>query len=259
MLNAIYELKEGWSPLIVSMPHSGLELPDDMRNQLTDHALTLPDTDWHIPQLYGFLQELDVTRIKANLSRYVVDLNRSANNDPLYPGQASTDVCPVTTFAGEPLYREKSIVTDDVIADRIDRYWHPYHTELKTQIERVTAKHGYAIIYDAHSIRSEVPRLFQGVLPDLNLGTAGGQSTDQRFQLPIEKILAESDFHSVVNGRFVGGYITRHYGVPENNIHTIQMEIAQHSYMDEESFQYLEEKAARLTTILEQVIKSLLN
>lgn len=258
MSTSIYKLTEKQSPLIVSMPHSGLKLPDALLSNLTDHARSLVDTDWHIPQLYDFVEQMDITLLQANYSRYVVDLNRSTDNKPLYPGQASTDVCPFTTFAGEPLYTQEGVVNDAAIQQRISQFWQPYHDQLQAQIERVKAIHGYAVIYDAHSIRSEIPRLFDGTLPDLNLGTANGKSCDPRFQEPIEKILSTSEFSTVINGRFVGGYITRHYGQPDKNVHTIQMEIAQHSYMDEQSFDYLEDKAARLKPVLRDVIQSLI-
>ncbi|MDM3872429.1 N-formylglutamate deformylase [Porticoccus sp. W117] len=259
-MTPIYELIRGTSPLIISMPHSGLELPAELAERMTPVAKSLKDTDWHIPQLYDFVKELGATVIKANYSRYVVDLNRPASGESLYPGQATTGTCPVITFEDEPLYLAGKEFTDTELPQRIAAYWQPYHYALAAEIERVKTEHGFCLLYDAHSIRSHVPRLFEGELPTLNLGTARGESCDSELSEKLESVLAgQSQFQWVANGRFVGGYITRHYGQPDNGVHAVQMELAQSAYMaEDDSNAYLPEKAAVLQALLRQLLQTML-
>ena len=258
-MSTIYELTRGTSPLIISMPHSGLELPADLAARMTSVARSLKDTDWHIPQLYDFASELDATVIKANYSRYVVDLNRPASGESLYPGQATTGTCPAITFEDEPLYLAGQEFEEAELSERIAAYWQPYHDALAAEIERIKTEHGYCVLYDAHSIRSHVPRLFDGELPTLNLGTARGDSCAHELGDKLEQVLAnQSDFQWVANGRFVGGYITRHYGKPEQGVHAVQMELAQSAYMaEDDSNQYLPERAAELQAVLRQLLQTL--
>lgn len=250
----IYELDERNSPLIISVPHAGTFVPDDIKNKFTTIARTLSDTDWHIDKLYtAFAKEHDVTMLKANYSRYVVDLNRPPDNAELYPGQIKVSLCPDKTFDGQDLYNENIDISCD-IAGRIEKYWQPYHDELEKQIQRILTKHGYAILYDAHSIRGTVPRLFEGKLPDLNLGTVNGKSCRNKIASEAFNIAQQSSYSSVLNGRFIGGYITRNYGDPENNIHALQMELVQSTYMDEQSFAYNEELSAQIKPVLETIL-----
>ncbi|MGS2724676.1 N-formylglutamate deformylase [Porticoccus sp. GXU_MW_L64] len=257
----IYELTRGTSPLVVSMPHSGLELPADLAARMTPVAKNLVDTDWHIPRLYDFAESLSATVIKANVSRYVVDLNRPAGGESLYPGQATTGTCPETTFSGEPLYLPGCEFDDGELAGRIETYWRPYHSVLMAEIQRLKAIHGYCLLYDAHSIRSQVPRLFAGELPVLNVGTAQGQSCSGDLQNRLETLLEQqSEFSWVANGRFVGGYITRNYGEPSNGVHAVQMELAQSAYMLEDSSnRYCPHKAGKLAAVLQQLFAVLLS
>ena len=257
----IYDLYQGTSPLIISMPHSGLELPADLSERMTSVARSLKDTDWHIPRLYDFVKELDVTVVKANYSRYVVDLNRPASGESLYPGQATTGTCPLISFQDEPLYLQGQEFDLAELPGRIEAYWQPYHDRLAAEIERIKTLHGFCMLYDAHSIRSHVPRLFDGELPTLNLGTARGESCDYRLGEKLQDILAEQDhFEWVANGRFVGGYITRNYGRPEQGVHAVQMELAQSAYMiEDDSNAYCPQKAALLQVVLNQLMTQLLN
>jgi N-formylglutamate deformylase len=256
----IYRLTRGLSPLILSMPHSGLTLPPRLESRLTQAAALLPDTDWHIPKLYGFARELDCTVIQANYSRFVVDLNRPADDSALYPGQASTGLCPEVLFDGSPIYHPGEEPDDKETARRVRQYWQPYHDALAREIERVRHSHGFAVLYDCHSIRSVVPRLFEGTLPVLNLGTDFGKSCAEELQRRIERELEESGYSFAVNGRFVGGYITRHYGQPERNVHALQMELAQSAYMDENLDKtYDPDNARRLAETLNQVLQIILH
>ncbi|QDT63173.1 N-formylglutamate amidohydrolase [Calycomorphotria hydatis] len=242
------------------MPHSGTEVPEDIAVTLTEEALRLPDTDWHIPKLYEFASEFDVTIVQATHSRYVIDLNRPPTGESLYPGQATTGLCSTTFFDGEPLYRQGQEPTDEEIARRVEKYWRPYHEQLASEIDRVKKQHGYAILYDCHSIASEVPRLFEGVLPVLNLGTARGESCAPVIETGLAQIMDESEYSTIVNGRFVGGYITRNNGKPAENVHAVQMEIGQEGYMHRGSdYLYAEEKASQLQLTLKPLLQFLID
>jgi N-formylglutamate amidohydrolase len=243
----LFNIIKGSSPLILSIPHSGVHIPSVLSVKMTKAARAVPDTDWYIPKLYfDFLKKHDATVLKANYSRYVVDLNRPADNHDLYPGQPKLGVCPDKTFDGKAIYQAPEFLSDEEISTRISKYWQPYHDELTAQIERVKAIHGYAILYDAHSIRSEVPALFKGVLPELNLGTNNTASCAPGLEKSIEDWLAKKDYSYAVNGRFIGGYITRHYGCPAENVHAMQMEISTATYMDESKIKYDNSKASAL-------------
>jgi N-formylglutamate amidohydrolase len=262
MTDAIFDLVRGDGPLVISMPHCGTELSPGLAERLTEEALTLRDTDWHIPRLYGFAGAMGATLLSARYSRYVVDLNRPSTGESLYPGQATTGLCPDTLFDGTPLYREGQAPDTAEVAQRVVGYWRPYHEALAAELERVKARHGFALLYDAHSIRSHVPRLFDGRLPDLNLGTAHGTSADPaliaRVVAAMESAVAAEGMTCVTDGRFVGGHITRTYGQPGNGVHAIQMELAQDRYMDEEAppFAYLPDRAEQLQRVLTAVLNA---
>lgn len=260
MENPIYDISEGDGPLLLNVPHAGTEVPDAIRERLTSAAQRIPDTDWHIPRLYDFASGLGATTMVARLSRYVVDLNRPPTGESLYPGQTTTGLCPVTLFTGAPLYRTGSEPDDAEIDDRVGAYWRPYHDELGRQLARIKSKHGYAILFDAHSIRSRVPRLFDGRLADFNLGTAKGKSCGAGFEEAALGVLgACQDFTWVANERFIGGFITRHYGDPRAGIHALQMEQSQITYMEEDwPFAYDAPRAVAAQAVLEDLIRALL-
>ncbi len=255
IITETYALHRGNAPLLISVPHDGARLPDDIVSQLTDTARHVPDTDWHIARLYAFARDLGASMLVPKFSRYVVDLNRSEDDVSLYPGQNTTGLCPIVQFNGEPVYRESHQPTPEDIAQRVDRYWRPYHAALSSELDRIRTAHGRAALWEGHSIKGKLPFLFGGQLPDLNLGTANGASCSPELQVRLEATLASQDRYShIVNGRFKGGYITRHYGDPLNGIDAVQLEISQRIYMDETSFAYEEGKA--LST--EGIIRSLL-
>ncbi|WP_372394505.1 N-formylglutamate deformylase [Azospirillum sp. HJ39] len=262
MTDGIFDLVRGDGPLVVSMPHCGTALSPGLAERLTDEALTLRDTDWHMPRLYGFAAGMGATLLSARHSRYVVDLNRPSSGESLYPGQATTGLCPDTLFDGTPLYREGQAPDATEIAQRVEGYWRPYHEALAAELARVKERHGFALLYDAHSIRSHVPRLFEGRLPDLNLGTARRTSADPGLIAGVvaamERSSAAEGLTCVADGRFVGGHITRHYGRPAENIHALQMELAQDRYMDEEAppFAYRPDRAERLQRVLTAVLEA---
>ena len=230
---APYRYRRGGSALIVSMPHVGTYIPHGVVRNLDDCAARRPDTDWHLPRLYDFLEALDATVVVATHSRYYIDVNRPPDGANLYPGQDTPRLCPVDTFDSRPLYRGAS-PTDAEIQERLATVWRPYHARLEREIARVRAEHGRVVLWDAHSIVSHVPRLFPGRLPDLNLGTAGGASCDRGLaDALIRSVKRHAGFTSVLNGRFKGGYITRHYGRPAQHVHAVQLEMVQKLYMRE--------------------------
>lgn len=258
-MSAVFAFQRGSTPLLVSMPHSGTEIPETLKSRLTDGAKALPDTDWHVPRLYDFAAGLGASVLRANFSRYVIDLNRPPDDAALYPGQATTGLCSVLLFDGSPLYGQMQEPTDAEIAERRERYWQPYHDKLAEELARLRKAFGHALLYDAHSIASHVPRLFDGRLPDMNLGTVGGRSCAPTCEQAIADVMAASDFTQVVNGRFVGGYITRHYGDPARGVHAVQMELAQSAYMDEiPGYPFNEAKAAQLRPVLKEMLQALL-
>jgi N-formylglutamate deformylase len=257
-MSEVFSFTSGDTPILVSMPHSGLQIPDDIFSRFSERAKTLPDTDWHIPKLYNFASERGHTVLQANYGRYLVDLNRPPNNESLYPGQSGTGLCPETLFDGEDLYASGETLSASEIEVRRQHFWQPYHDKLAQTLRQISAKFGYAILYDAHSIASRVPRLFDGRLADLNLGTASGQSCSAEIQAAVFDVIESSGYSAVLNGRFQGGYITRHYGDPESNVHAVQMEIAQCTYMDEAAgFKYKGGDAKNLQETLIRVFDAL--
>ncbi|HEX4481808.1 MAG TPA: N-formylglutamate deformylase [Rudaea sp.] len=255
-----YTLHRGNSPLFVSLPHNGTVLPDDIAARLTDEARRVPDTDWHVAKLYAFAHELGASIIVPTYSRYVVDLNRPRDDASLYPGQNTTGLCPVTSFSGEPIYFAGREPTQNEIAARIETYWRPYHTALAEEIERIGEAHGRVVLWEGHSIPSVVPYLFEGKLADINIGTAEGASCSAGLQKRLVNVLeAQRDYNFVMNGRFKGGYITRHYGKPVKGVDAIQLELAQFNYMNEDTFEYDETKAARLQGVIRKLLQAALN
>lgn len=252
-------VEEHDTPLILSLPHSGTALPIGMRDRLTDIGRNLPDTDWHIDRLYAFAELLPATTVTAAFSRYVIDVNRDPEGGSLYPGQATTELVPTTTFAGEPLYRDGEEPDNAEIEARRRTYFAAYHDALAEQIERVKASHGRALLYDCHSIKSHVPRLFDGELPALNLGTNDGKACAPALQQALEATMANSPYSHVTNGRFKGGWITRHYGRPEANVHAVQLELAQSAYMHEDPpYNFDHDKAQALQPTLLTLLETML-
>ncbi|NUL37302.1 N-formylglutamate deformylase [Kosakonia sacchari] len=258
MTNA-FELHQGRLPLLVSMPHPGTQLTPEIASGLTARARRLEDTDWHIPLLYQPIRELGASVLSANYSRYVVDLNRPADDKPLY-NTATTGLFPDTFFDGESLFEAGKAPDDATKTAILHTVWQPYHQALAQELARLRDTFGYALLWDAHSIKSVVPRLFDGKLPDLNFGTADGASCAPELSAAL-LVCCEAFPHytKVLNGRFKGGYITRHYGAPQQNIHAIQLEVAQCCYMDETTFAFSKEKSEAFRQLLTSLINTALD
>lgn len=225
---------EGDSPLLINVAHAGTYMPVGVRAGMTAEAQNVPDADWHVPLLYGFAIARGASLMAATHARYVADLNRDPQGAALYPGADNTGLLPASTFDRVPIYVDGRAPTVAAIADLRARYWTPYHAKLLARIDAIRARHGFAVLLDAHSIRSQVPRFFDGRLPDLNLGTADGRSCDARLQeMAFDVLSSAPGFSAVCNGRFKGGYVTRHYGRPQDGVYALQLEIAQATYMDE--------------------------
>jgi N-formylglutamate deformylase len=254
------------APLLVSMPHTGTEIPADLECSFVSPWLARKDADWWVEQLYDFALGLGATVARTAISRSAIDVNRDPSGRSLYPGQNTTELCPTTTFDGEPLYRERCAPEAAEIARRRDTFFDPYHRAVRTEIDRLLDKHGRIVLFEAHSIRSRIPRLFDGELPHFNIGTNSGLSCDEVLSRAVAGICTESAFTHVTNGRFKGGYTTRRFGEPGKGVHTIQLELAMRAYMDEPSTPspdnwpspYDAARAAPLRNILRRILETCL-
>jgi len=255
-----FSFKQGKVPMLLSIPHAGTEVPDEVAAQFAPSAAARSDTDWHLARLYDFAADMGISVLAARWSRYLIDLNRPPEDTNLYPGQDTTGLCPVDTFAREPLYQPGRAPDEAEVRRRLDLYWRPYHAQLRAELDRLLALHGRVVLWDAHSIASHVPRFFAGRLPDLNFGTADGKSCAPALQGALMRVAAaQQDFSFVFNGRFKGGHITRHYGQPQHGVHAVQLEMCQCLYMDEAPpFDYRSQVAAEVQPLLLELMATAL-
>ncbi len=257
----VFTLHRGRAPLVVSLPHVGTRIPDALKARFVPRALAVEDTDWHLDALYAFARdELGASLIVPVHSRFVIDLNRPPENAPLYPGVNNTELVPTRSFSGDALYRDGAAPDDAEIAARRTAYWLPYHDALAAELARVRAAHGHAVLWDGHSIRSELPWLFPGRLPDLNLGTASGTSCGPALREALMRVLdAQAGYSHVTDGRFKGGHITRHYGRPAERVHAIQLEMCWSTYMEESApYRVDSVRAAALAPLLRALLAACL-
>ena len=252
----VYTLHRGDSPLLVSMPHVGTWIPPELHARYHAWALQAPDTDWHLDRLYGFARDLGATLLVPRHSRYVIDLNRPPDNQPMYAGSNNTELCPTRAFTGEPIYRDGAAPDEAEVQQRVQRWWRPYHDALAAELARLKAAHGHVVLFDAHSIKSELPWLFEGTLPHLNLGTASGAACADTLAARVVAVCAAQPTYShVLNGRFKGGHITRQYGRPADGVHAVQLEMCWRAYMDEDPpWAWHPAKAAAITPLLTQLL-----
>jgi N-formylglutamate deformylase len=236
MPDPVFDLHLGTMPLVVSLPHAGRAIPPELAPRLVERALAVEDTDWHLEHLYGFARDIGASLLVPRLSRYAIDLNRPPEDTPMYPGVNNTGLCPTTAFTGEPIYRDGQAPDAAEIARRVDSWWRPYHDALAAELARVRAAHGHAVLFDGHSIKSELPWLFEGRLPDLNLGTASGVSCAPSLREAASAVLRSQEGWTVaVDGRFKGGTITRRYGRPAEHVHALQLEMCWSCYLADEA------------------------
>jgi N-formylglutamate deformylase len=233
-MKQIFEFHRGTLPLLISVPHAGTEVPDELFHRFTSVGQRLPDTDWHVDRLYGFAREFGASMLIANYSRYVVDLNRAPDSAPLYESVPTSPVCATVTFSGDSIYLADQAPTHAEVTKRIEMFWRPYHQQLEAELQRLRALYGYAVLWDAHSVASEVPGLFAGVLPEFNLGTRDAAACPKHIGDALLKLLTDDGgFGAVLDGRFKGGYITQNYGRPLQQTFAVQLELAQRSYLEE--------------------------
>jgi len=256
------EIHRGTAPLAVSFPHTGTDIPDDMQDGFVSLWQARRDADWWVDRLYDFAAGLGATTVRTRISRSVIDVNRDPSGASLYPGQATTELCPTTDFDGDPLYRHGCVPDEAEIARRREAFFAPYHATLGAEIARLREQHAKVVLFDAHSIRSCIPRLFDGELPQFNIGTNSGKSCAPELTWAVEAACASSRESLVVNGRFKGGWTTRHYGEPAKGVHAIQLELSCRGYMDEPErpspenwpVPYAETRAAKLRAVLNMVL-----
>lgn len=253
-------LHRGTAPLLVSIPHMGTDIPEALRSAYVPRALAVEDADWHLGRLYGFARGLGASVLQAGVARYVIDLNRPPDDTPMYPGASNTELCPTRFFHGDALYVEGAAPSIEERMRRRGLYWDPYHRALQDELQRLKAQHGWALLWDGHSIRSEIPWLFEGRLPDLNIGTAGGASADASITDAVQRAAARhAGYTHVVNGRFKGGYITRQYGRPGERVHALQLEMCQYLYMREAPpWDWDESGAKRVLPVVREMVEAAL-
>ncbi|MGR3616298.1 MAG: N-formylglutamate deformylase [Paracoccaceae bacterium] len=254
------EVTQGTSPLVLGLPHTGTDVPADVWDRLNEVGQALADTDWHIHDLYDGLVE-GLTTVRTSIHRYVIDVNRDPVGISLYPGQNTTTLVPTTDFDGLPIWREGHEPDEVEITRRRDTYHAPYHAALEAELDRVKAIHSFAILYDCHSIRGDIPFLFDGRLPDLNVGTNLGTTCDPAIEaMTVARCQAAEGYTAILNGRFKGGWTTRHCGRPNEGLHAIQMELAQATYcLETPLWAYQPERADRLRPHLKLILSDLQN
>ena len=260
-MNPIYTLQRGMKPLLLSLPHAGTHLPPDIAGKLQPRALQVEDTDWFLDRLYAFATEMGASVIVPRHSRYVIDLNRPPDNRPMYAGANNTELCPTRFFTGDALYRDSLAPGENEVQQRVATYWQPYHDALREELLRLKAEHGHAILFDGHSIKSELPWLFDGRLPDLNLGTASGAACAPSLREALAALLqAQTRFTVAVDGRFKGGHITRHYGQPAQGLHAVQLEQCWRTYMRETPpYTWDATQASGVQPLLQQMLRTMLD
>lgn len=239
-------------PILISSPHSGTAFPEEIRGHYNPEAIAAPDdTDWFIDKLYDFAPSLGITMIAARYSRWVIDLNRDPESNPLYDdGRVITDLCPTMSFMEEPIYKEDQLPNRKEIDRRLGQYYWPYYFKLQSLLNDLKKEFGQVLLWDAHSIRQYVPTIRKELFPDLILGDNDEKSaSEDLIKTSLDK-LGESRLKLNHNNPFKGGHITRYFGKPSDNQHALQLEMTKINYMNNDELQYNEERAAIIRSIL---------
>ncbi len=257
MTEPTYTLHKGKIPLLISMPHNGEEIPADIKAMMTASGLAVKDTDWYMDRLYDFARELGAYILIPRYSRFVIDLNRDPAGINLYPGENTTELCPTTSFDSQPLYLAGQLPDGEENQRRVALYWQPYHQAIVDTLAELKQQFGKAVLLEAHSIASVVPRFFAGQLPDFNFGTNNGSSCATGL-INAVAALDYGPYSKVINGRFKGGYITRAYADVDNNIHTLQLELSQATYLNEDTLSYNADKAQQVKPKLQQLVQAMI-
>ncbi len=257
----LFTLQRGHGPLLISMPHVGTQIPPQQRARYTERALQAEDTDWFLDRLYAFAAAIGASLLVPQMGRYLIDLNRPPDNQPMYAGQNNTELCPTRHFTGDPIYRAGQAPDDAEVRRRVFAYWQPYHDALRDELARLKARHGHVVLFDAHSIASVLPWLFEGQLPHMNVGTVGGTSCGPALREQVAAVFAsQTEFTHVMDGRFKGGFITRQYGRPADGVHAVQLEMCWRAYMDEgPPAGWNDAQAAAVTPLLRRLVRTLLD
>ena len=256
---AVYDFLEGTAPLLISCPHVGTAVPEEIAGRMTSQGRSVADTDWNVHRLYDFAADIGASLIAARYARYVIDLNRSPDGQALYPGASNTELCPTTTFDEQRIYRDGEVPDEAEVAARRRVYWQPYHDKIAATLATLRGLHGRVVLWDGHSIESQVPRFFEGRLPDFNIGTGGGVTADPALVGKIVEVAEKSPYSHVVDGRFKGGYITRNYGKPVEGVHAVQLELSQITYMHEGApFGFQEDLANQVRPVIRAMLEAAL-
>ncbi len=249
-------------PLLLSIPHCGTMIPQDLRDQYKPDFIHKPDdTDWFVDQLYDFAPSLGITTISAVYSRWVIDLNRDPENKPLYSdGRIITSLCPSTNFLGEALYLdERPSVHEAETQRRLQLYYWPYHEKLDALLDDLKSEFGKVLLWECHSIRQRVPTISSEKLPDLILGDVDGESASPAIIETAYNCLKESSYSLSHNFPFKGGYITRKYGLPLKNQQAIQLEMTKINYMDDTETSFHPNKAEQMKALLKTTLGLLID
>ncbi|GAA4113631.1 N-formylglutamate deformylase [Aquimarina addita] len=248
-------------PILISIPHAGTQFPVEIKHyykkKMRNH---LDDTDWYVHKLYEFAPSLGITIIKANLSRWVIDLNRDPKSIPLYTdNRLITAITPITDFYGNNIYTSSSSEPDPIeIQRRLDLYYWPYYRQIETLIADLKKKFGKVLLWDAHSIRHLVSTIQKKPFPDMILGNNDQKTAHPQLILTALEKLRSKKFEVAHNTPFKGGHITRYFGKPAQNVHALQLEMNKILYMDDNEITYNTKRASEVQEVLQDTLQHLI-
>lgn len=248
-------------PVILSVPHSGVEFPDELKAHYYPEMTAQPDdTDWFVHDLYNFAPELGITVIHAKYSRWVIDLNRDPESKPLYDdGRIITALVPTTDFLGNEIYIDKKFVPNDQETERrLEHYYWHYYQKIGSLLAERLAEFGQVLLWDAHSIRRFVPTIRNEPFPDLILGDTDEKSARKEIIEIALNSLKAGKYGVNHNTPFKGGHITRYFGKPQMQVHALQLEMAKTNYMNDDELVFNESRAEEMRKVLRPVFENLI-